>query len=102
MFYHLGHFSKFLDVDWVYLAGSDADSDFKYVVFESPEQDRERTLVMLNRGQTDLVVAIKDDILGTLKISIKARSIESIRYKLESSTNARSVCISTSFMFMWL
>ena len=79
MFYHLGHFSKFSDKDWVVVGGSDSDSGFLYIVLEC-ELHKLRSIVVLNKYDEDLQVSISDKIVGSFDVLIEKRSIQSFIY----------------------
>ncbi|CAH1363810.1 unnamed protein product, partial [Tenebrio molitor] len=78
MFYHLGHFSKFVPMGSVRI---DARSDITNVIFVAFQRpDDGISVVILNRNEEVVPVALVDDSRGTARVELSERSITTILY----------------------
>ena len=97
MYYHLGHFSKFLSNNWTIIGGSghydkfkkfERNQDFKYVIGQSPDESEtgipvRRSIVCLNRSEKSLNLKIEDEAIESgFSFAVKPRSIVSVQYYL--------------------
>ena len=88
MFYHLGHFSKFLSRDYRIIGGSTGanrgtGNDVKYIIAASPEFSNEiekRVVVILNKSENDLDVVVQDKGVGNFRVQVLKRSVVSLKY----------------------
>ncbi|RZC36652.1 glucosylceramidase-like, partial [Asbolus verrucosus] len=79
MYYHLGHFSKFVPRGSVRVSSSAVfDKKIKTVAFQRPDDGI--VVIILNRKEEVVPVAIIDESRGNAEIELSARSITTILY----------------------
>ncbi|EFA05963.2 lysosomal acid glucosylceramidase [Tribolium castaneum] len=78
MYYHLGHFSKFVPPNSVLIKTSFANKDLLTVGFQRP--DNATVLVILNKTGKTIPVNVVDPNKGVAQVEIKARSIVTVFY----------------------
>ncbi|XP_041465064.1 lysosomal acid glucosylceramidase-like isoform X3 [Lytechinus variegatus] len=88
MYYHLGHFSKFISPGSVRVGSSvDRDRLVEHLAFKLP--DGNMALVVLNRKEFSFPLHIYDSDVGCLNAEIPSRSIQTYLWKSPSSTSRK-------------
>ncbi|XP_071959380.1 lysosomal acid glucosylceramidase-like [Antedon mediterranea] len=102
MFYHLGHFSKFVQPDSVRIGvttecvATTGCNKFDSIAFELPDESGRVATVVLNRNDKASDISVCESGVGCINANIEARSIQTFVYTNKQSEEVTTPVNSTS------